>query len=274
MSDGIHPQAIVDATAIVADNARIGPSAIIGPGVVVGEGTEVGAGAQVYGPTTLGSNNRIFPLACIGFEPQDLKFRGGETGLEVGDGNIFREFCTVHRGTEEGGGRTSIGNENLFMAYTHVAHDCHVGNRTIFSNAATLAGHVTVEDEAVIGAVSAVHQFCRVGRYAYIGGYSVITKDALPWVKTVGQKPACYGVNTIGLRRKGFSDEAVKKLGGAMRILLRSGLNTTQAVEKLAKSYPGDDDVSYLIEFLTSSQRGVITALPGGRHSSRGGRAG
>ena len=270
MSKNIHASAVVDPTAELAPGVVVGPNAIIGANVSLGEGTQVGAGAQVYGPSRIGKDNRIFPLACIGFEPQDLKFGGGETRLEVGDGNRFREFCTVHRGTEDGGGLTTIGSDNLFMAYTHVAHDCHVGNRTVFSNAATLAGHVEVEDDSTIGAFSAVHQFCRVGRHAYIGGYSVITKDALPWVKTVGIKPACYGVNTIGLERKEFDEQAIERISAAMRLLLRSNLNTSQAIERMQADLPESAEVSYLIDFLRSSQRGVITALPGKR-ANRGG---
>lgn len=270
MSIDVHPAAIVDPTAVLADGVEIGPNAVIGADVTLGEGTQVGSCAQVYGPSRIGKENRIFPHACVGFEPQDLKFRGGETRLEVGDRNRFREFCTIHRGTEEGGGLTSIGDDNLFMVYTHVAHDCHVGNRTVFSNAATLAGHVEVADDSTIGAFSAVHQFCRVGRHAYIGGYSVITRDALPWVKTVGIKPACYGVNTIGLERKGFEDKTVQLLAAAMRFLLRSKLNPTQAIERMRAELEETEEISYLIEFLESSQRGLITSLPG-RQGARGG---
>lgn len=271
MTADIHPSAIIDPTAELAREVVVGAYAVVGAAVVIGRGTEVGAGAQIQGPTKIGAANRIFAYACIGFEPQDLKYRGGETRLEVGDRNVFREFCTVHRGTEEGGGLTSVGDDNLFMAYSHVAHDCRVGNHTIFSNGATLAGHVEVEDHAVIGAFSAVHQYCHVGRHAYIGGFSVITKDALPWMKTVGHKPLCYGLNTIGLERKGFDGKTIERLGRAARILLRSGLNTSQAIERLGQELGGAEDIDYLIEFLTRSERGVITARPGRRGSGRGG---
>ena len=273
MTGDIHPSAVVDPAAELAAGVTVGPYAVIGSQVVLGKGTKVGSGAQVYGPSVLGEENRIYPHACVGFEPQDLKYEGGETRLEVGSRNIFREFCTIHRGTEGGGGLTTIGDDNLFMAYTHVAHDCHVGNRTVFSNAATLAGHVDVDDDSTIGAFSAVHQHCRVGQHAYIGGYSVITRDALPWVKTVGIKPACYGVNTIGLERKGFDEKAIKLLSSAMRILLRSRLNTAQAVERLQEEYGDEAEIEYLIDFLNTSQRGVITALPG-RQGDRGGGSG
>lgn len=270
MNSQIHASAVIDPTAELAANVSVGPNAVIGAEVVIGEGTQIGASAQVYGPSRFGKENRIFPHSCVGFEPQDLKFGGGETRLEVGDRNRFREFSTVHRGTEDGGGLTTIGDENLFMAYTHVAHDCHVGNRTVFSNAATLAGHVTVDDDATIGAFSAVHQFCRVGRHAYIGGYSVITKDALPWVKTVGIKPACYGVNTIGLERKDLGKAEIQRISAAIRLLLRSNLNTTQAIERMQSEFGDSDEIAYLVDFLQSSDRGVITALPGKR-GSRGG---
>lgn len=270
MSNEIHASAVIDPSAELAAGVTVGPNAVIGAEVSLGEGTQVGASAQVYGPSRIGRENRIFPHSCVGFEPQDLKFGGGETRLEVGDGNRFREFSTVHRGTEEGGGLTSIGDDNLFMAYTHVAHDCHVGSRTVFSNAATLAGHVDVHDDATIGAFSAVHQYCRVGRHAYIGGYSVITKDALPWVKTVGIKPACYGVNTVGLERKHLPEETVREISAAIRLLLRSNLNTSQAIDRMREDLGDSEEVSYLIEYLETSQRGVITALPG-RRGSRGG---
>ena len=274
MGASVHPTAIVDADAALGDGVSVGPHAVIGPGVEVGGGCEIGAGAQLAGPTRLGEGNRLFPHACIGLDPQDLKYAGGVTRLEIGDGNVFREFCTVHRGTEKGGGLTTIGDGNLFMVYTHVAHDCTVGSRTVFSNAATLAGHVAVEDDATIGAFSAVHQFCRVGRHAYIGGFTVVTQDALPWVKTVGHKPACYGLNTIGLRRKGFEEDRLEVLSRAVRLLLHSRLNTSQAVERLRGELAGSDDVDYLIRFLESSERGVIRSLPGRRRARGGGGAG
>lgn len=272
---GIHPTAIIDPGAELASGVTVGPHAVIGAEVVLGEGTEVMAGAQIYGPTVLGRENRVFPYACIGFDPQDLKFDPeDESRLEVGDRNHFRELCTVHRGTGFGGGVTTIGDDGLFMAYTHVAHDCHVGSRTIFVNNATLAGHVEVADDAIIGAFSSVHQFCRVGRHAYIGGYSVITMDALPFVKTVGQKPACYGVNVVGLRRKGLAREAIRSLQDAYRILITSGLNTEQALEELRADLGEHDEVAYLIDFIESSKRGVIKALPGKRGGRGEGEAG
>ncbi len=266
----VHPSALVDPGARLDAGVIVGPHAVIGPRVEVGAGTRVGAGAQLRGPTRLGRDNRIFAGACVGFDPQDLKFEGEETRLEVGDRNHFREYCTVHRGTGQGGGLTAIGSDNLFMVYSHIAHDCRIGDRTVFSNNGTLAGHVDIDDDATIGAFSAVHQFCRVGRHAYIGGYSVVTRDALPFAKTVGMKPACYGLNVIGLKRKGFSAERLEPLEAAYRVLVRGKLNTAQALEKLREELGGTPDVDYLIGFVAASERGVIKETPR-QQKSRGG---
>ena len=268
MSARIHPLAIVDPIAVLGDGVEIGPFAVIGSEVEIGDGTEVGAGAKVLGPAKIGRENRIFPNATLGFEPQDLKFRGERVTLEVGDHNQFREFCTIHRGTAKGGAVTRIGSENLFMAYTHVAHDCQVGSRTIFANNATLAGHVEVHDDASISAFTSIHQFCRVGRHAYIGGYSVVVMDALPFVKTVGLKPAFYGLNSIGLKRKGVDPETIRRLDRAVRILVRSGLNTSQALARIREELASDPEVDYLIAFVESAKRGIHKSMP------RGGRAG
>lgn len=269
MSVAIHPTAVVDDRAELGSGVRVGPYAVIGPEVVVGDDCEIGSAAQLQGPTTLGSGNKVFPHACIGLDPQDLKYQGERTTLEVGNGNTFREFCTVNRGTGLGGGSTSIGNGNLLMAYTHVAHDCHVANGAILTNAATLAGHVIVEDYAAIGAFSAVQQFCRVGRHAYVGGYSIITKDALPYMKTVGAKPACIGVNRVGLQRRAFDEARIRSIERAARLVLRSGLNTTQALERLKIEFSENPDIELFIKFIEESEMGVIKALPGQR-SARG----
>lgn len=266
---GIHPLACVDPAARLGDGVTVGPFAVIGADVEIGDGTEVGGGAHIQGPTKIGRENRIYPQAAIGFDPQDLKFQGEEVRLEIGDRNQFREFCTVHRGTSKGGGITRVGSDGLFMAYTHIAHDCQVGSRVIFANNATLAGHVDVHDDANISAFSSVHQFCRVGRHAYVGGYTVATLDALPFVKTVGQKPACYGLNSIGLKRKGVPAETIRKLEIAYRILVRSRLPTPKALEQIRAELAGDPDVDYLISFIESSQRGIIKSPP--RGGSRGG---
>jgi UDP-N-acetylglucosamine acyltransferase len=258
VSAEIHPTAIVAAGAALGDGVSIGPYAVIGDGVKLGAGCTVGAHAVLQGPMSAGRACRIFPFASMGTEPQDLKYKGEPTRLEIGDDNVFREFVTVNRGTAGGGGVTRIGGGNLFMAYAHVAHDCQVGSHTIFANAATLAGHVTVEDHATIGAFSGVHQFCRVGAHAFIGGYSVITQDALPFVKSVGNRASAYGVNTIGLERKGLGAETIAALKRAYRLLLQSGLNTTQALEKIESEISGVPEVGYLVAFIRSSERGVI----------------
>ncbi len=267
MADLIHLSARVDPKAQLDTGVRVGPNALIGAGVEIGADCEIGAGAQIEGPTRIGKENRIFPLACVGFEAQDLKYAGEESWLEVGDRNTIREFCTLNRGTGFGGGTTRVGDDNLFMAYCHVGHDSQVGNRTIFVNGGTLAGHVEVGDDATIGAYSAVQQFCRVGRHAYIGGYSVITLDALPFARTVGHKPRCLGINRVGLERKGYSREQVGELGRAFRILLRSAKNTTQALAELRALPEPSADIEHLIEFVASSEKGVIKAV---RRGSRG----
>ena len=257
---------VIDSTALVHTGARIGegttigPHATVGPNVTIGANCQVGASAVIDGWTSIGDETQVYPFASIGQTPQDLKFRGEQTRLDIGARNIFREFVTVHRGTRGGGGVTTIGDRNVFMAYVHVAHDCHVGNDTIFGNTATLGGHVTVEDFANIAAGSGVHQFCRVGRHAFIGGYSVVTKDAMPYAKTVGSRPArIFGVNTIGLMRRGVSPEVITKLKRTFRYLLQSKLNTTSALRRIEQDRSlACDEVQYLVEFVRSSQRGVI----------------
>lgn len=266
----IHPTAVIDPAARIGSGVSIGPFAVIGAEVEIGDACRIEAHAVIQGPTRMGSGNRVFSGAHIGFEPQDLKFAGEEVRLEIGDRNQFREGCTVHRGTGKGGGITRVGSDNLFMVGAHVAHDCQVGSRTIFANNGTLAGHVVVEDDAIVGAFSSVHQFCRVGRYAYIGGYSVLTQDVLPYVKTVGVKPAVYGLNRIGLERKGFDAATLKLLERAYRILVRSKLAPTSALARLREELAGTSPhADYLIDFVAASERGVITTLPG-----RGGRGG
>ncbi|HEV3077639.1 MAG TPA: acyl-ACP--UDP-N-acetylglucosamine O-acyltransferase [Thermoanaerobaculia bacterium] len=264
MTSHVHALAHVDPAAILGDDVRVGPFAVIGAGVEIGDGTEIGAGAQVQGPTRIGRGNRIFPQTAIGFDPQDLKYQGEPVRLEIGDDNTIREFCTVSRGTAAGGAVTRIGSQNLLMAYVHIAHDCQLGDRTVFANLATLAGHVEVHDDAIVGAFCTVHQFARIGRHAYLGAYTVMSKDALPFVKTVGVKPACYGINTIGLKRKGFSSAQVARLGRAFRLLARSGLNTRQALARMREELGGDPEVDHFIAFIESSRRGVTKTVPRG----------
>jgi UDP-N-acetylglucosamine acyltransferase len=256
----IHPTAIVHPRAYVGRGSIIGPHAVIGPHVHIGDRCSIGASAVIDGWTAIGDETEIFPFASIGLIPQDLKFKGEMTKLTIGTRNVFREFVTINRGTSGGGGVTEIGDRNVFMAYVHVAHDCHVKNDTIFGPHATLGGHVTVEDYANISAGSAVHQFCRVGRHAFIGGYSVVTKDALPFARTVGSRPArIFGVNTIGLMRRGLAPDVVAKLKRSFRYLLQSKLNTTKALQKIAgERMLACAEVDYLVDFIRSSQRGVI----------------
>ena len=262
----IDPTAQVHPDAVVGAGTVIGPLVIIGPQVCIGEGCDIGASTVIDGRTTIGCRNRIAPFVSIGLAPQDLKYQGEPTSVVIGDGNIIREFVTVHRGTAGGGGITRIGDRNLLMAYTHIAHDCHVGCDVIFGNCATLGGHVTVEDCANVSAGSGVHQFCRVGRHAFIGGYSVVTKDALPFARTVGNRARNYGLNTIGLARRGFSHETIAKLKRAFRYLLVSRLNTSRAVQRIEQDASvACPEVQYLIEFIRSSHRGVLLRRPARR---------
>jgi UDP-N-acetylglucosamine acyltransferase len=255
----IDPTAIVSPRAHIGEGTTIGPYVTVGPHVRIGANCKIGASSVVDGWTEIGDETEMFPFSSIGLIPQDLKFRGEETQLIIGRRNIFREFVTIHRGTRGGGGITRIGDRNLFMAYAHVAHDCQIGTETIFANGATLAGHVLVEDYATIGAFSGVHQFCRVGRHAFIGGYSVVTKDALPFAKTVGNRARIYGLNTIGLMRRGFGPDVISKLKRSFRYLLQSKLNTTGALQQIQRDRSlACAEVQYLLDFIRTSQRGVI----------------
>ena len=256
----VDPTAHVDPAAQIGEGTVIGPYAVIGPDVRIGKHCRVGASVVIEGRTQIGDETQIFPMASIGLAPQDLKYKGEPTALRIGRRNVFREFVTINRGTAGGGGETTIGNDNLFMAYVHVAHDCHVGSGTIFGPHATLGGHVGVEDCANVSAGSAVHQFCRVGRYGFIGGYSVVTKDALPFGRTIGSRPArVFGVNSIGLSRRGFTPDTIAQLKQAYRYLLQSKLNTTQALVQIEQDeLLSAPEVRYLVEFIRTSQRGVI----------------
>ena len=237
---------------------------MIGPDVRIGRRCQIGASVVIEGLTEIGDDTQIYPMASIGLAPQDLKYRGEPTKLIVGRKNIFREFVTINRGTHGGGGETTIGDNNLFMAYVHVAHDCHIGSNTIFGPHATLGGHVHVEDCANISAGSAVHQFCRVGQHGFIGGYSVVTKDALPFGRTIGSRPArIFGVNTIGLSRRGFTDATIAQLRHAYRYLTQSKLNTTRALATIEQDPSlSAPEIRYLVDFIRTSQRGVILRRP------------
>jgi UDP-N-acetylglucosamine acyltransferase len=254
----VDPTAHVHPSARIGEGTTIGPQALVGPDVTVGRNCRLGASVVIDGWTEIGDDNHVFPFASIGLIPQDLKFRGEETRLVIGQRNVFREFVTIHRGTRGGGGLTLIGDDNLFMAYAHVAHDCRIGSHTIFANGATLGGHVLVEDFAHVGAFSGVHQFCRVGRHAFIGGYSVVTKDALPFGKTVGNRARIYGLNPIGLVRRGFPPETIGRLKRAYRYLLQSKLNTSLALREIEKDASvACEEVAYLVDFIRASRRGV-----------------
>jgi UDP-N-acetylglucosamine acyltransferase len=255
----IHPTAVIHSGARIGANARIGPYCVIGDEVAIGDDCELIAQVYMEGPLTVGRDNRFFPYSSIGVISQDKKFRGERAETVIGSGNTFREFVTVHRGTEGGGAVTRIGDDNWIMAYAHIAHDCIIGSHTVLANGATLAGHVRIEDYAVIGAFSGIHQFCRVGRHSIVGGYSVITKDVLPFSKTVSERETrVFGVNAVGLERHGFSAERREALSRAFRALTASKLNTSQAIEKIRAEWSDSQDVQELLRFLGSSERGVI----------------
>jgi UDP-N-acetylglucosamine acyltransferase len=254
----IHPSAIVSAEAEIVDDVWIGPYCNIGARVQISKGCRFESHVVVEGPTKIGENNQFYPFATIGLRPQDLKFAGEETFLTIGNHNVFREYVNIHRGTLGGGANTRIGDHNFLMAYSHVGHDSILGNHIIMANAATLAGHVVIEDHATIGAFSGVHQFCRVGTHGYVGGYTVITKDVLPYSKTVSERNThAYGPNVIGLERKGFSAEQIKEIKAAFRLLIQSKLNTAQAVEAI-KANVNSPETQIILNFIQSSDRGVI----------------
>jgi UDP-N-acetylglucosamine acyltransferase len=255
----IHPQAVVHARAEIGPGVFVGPGCVIGETVSIGKDTRLEANVHIAGRVRIGEDCRFSPFSAIGGEPQDTGYKGEDTEVVIGDRNIFREFVTVHRGTAKGGGTTTVGCDNYFMAYSHIAHDCRVGQQTIFTNAATLGGHVTVGDYASVGAFSAVHQFCRVGKYAFIGGFSVILQDVLPFLRVAGMRPVLlYGLNSVGLRRRGFSRERLGTLRDMFKILFYSNLNTTQAVERIKSLFPPQQDREEIIGFIESSSRGII----------------
>jgi UDP-N-acetylglucosamine acyltransferase len=255
----IHPQAIVAKSAQLADGVKVGAYAVVGEAVHLGEGCELHAHATVHGPSKIGKKNVFHSFCVVGGDPQDFTFGGERTELVAGDGNIFREYVTISRGTKKGGSITTIGNGNFFLAYSHVGHDCHIGSHTLFVNGATLAGHVTVEDFVTVGAFSPVHQFCRIGKYAYIGASTVITQDVPPFSKVVTERETKnFGANSIGLERKGFSKERLQALQRAFRLLGRAKLNTSQALEKIKETLGDSTDVQDLIKFIESAERGIV----------------
>ena len=256
----LHPTAIIDSSCDIDPTASVGPYCVIGPETSIGAGAVLDPYVHVYGWTTIGERCRFYSYASIGADPQDLKYNGENTFLRIGSDNVFREFVTLHRGTPGGHGETVIGNNNFVMASAHIAHDCTVGDNVIMANAATLAGHVTIGDHATVGAFSAVHQFCRVGPHAFIGGFSVVTRDALPFIKTVGARSEAgiYDINAVGLRRKGFSEECIRELKRAYRMLFRSGLNAGDALAAVKAETWTFPEVKLLVEFIESSERGFI----------------
>ena len=255
----IHSTAIVDPGARVADSADIGPYSIVGAEVEIGAGTRLMAHVYLEGPASIGEDNLFFPYSTCGVAPQDLKYKGERSETRIGSRNRIREFVTIHRGTEGGGLVTRLGDDNLLMAYVHVAHDARIGSGAVLANGVTLAGHVTVGDWAVIGAFSGVHQFCRVGRHAIVGGYSVVTQDVLPFSNTVSEREnRVFGANKVGLERRGFATAAIEALQTAFRLLTRAGLNTSQAIERIRAEVPPSAEVAELLDFIASSTRGFI----------------
>ncbi len=254
-----HPTAIIHPQARLACGVTVGPYSVIGEGVEIGEDTEIMSHVVLAGPAKFGKRNRIFPYASIGLDPQDTKYQGEKTYLEIGDQNVFREFVTIHRGTADDGGVTRIGSQNLLMAYVHVAHDCQLGNHIIMANGASLAGHVEIGDHAIVGAFCGIHQFSRIGAYSFLGSYTVVNKDILPYSKTSAERPmSVYGANRLGLERVGLAPEEIDEIQAAFRILCRSKLNTTQALEKLEKEGIKSSHVRALVDFVRTSERGVV----------------
>ena len=259
---GIHPTAIVAEGARIPASCTVGPYCTVGADVVLGEGCVLVSHVVLDGNLTMGAGNTVYPFACVGIAPQDLKYAGEPTLCEIGDGNTIREYVTISRGTVGGGGVTRVGNGCLIMAYTHIGHDSTIGNGCILANSATLAGHVTVEDYAVVGALCPVHQFCRIGRYSYIGGGTTITQDVLPYSLTsIERNNHAYGLNKVGLERRGFTPQQIKGLRHAYRLLQASKLNTTDALAAIRATLSDDadaDHVRYLADFIAGSQRGII----------------
>jgi len=256
-STTIHPTAVVSPSAQLGYDCFIGPYCIVGDEVVLGDNVRLESHVVIGGRTSVGAETHVFPFVSIGLASQDLKYKGEPSETRIGARNKIREFVTVHRGTAGGGMLTKIGDDCLIMAQAHIAHDCLIGDAVIMANAATLAGHVVIEDRANIGAYSGIHQFCRVGKEAYIGGYSVVVKDALPFALTVGNHAKCYGLNITGMNRRGYPRAAIDALHHAFHLLLSAKLNTSQAVERIEKEIPDSAEVSYVLRFIEESNRGV-----------------
>jgi len=254
----IHPQAIVDPGARLGIDVQVGPFSVIGANVEIGDRTWIGPHVVINGPTRIGRENKIYQFASLGEAPQDLKYAGEPTRLEVGDRNIMREYVTFSRGTVTGKGVTRVGSDNLFMAYTHVAHDCEIGDHTVFANCATLGGHVTIGDHAILGGFTGVHQFCRVGAHSMTGVATVTFKDIPPYLLVYGNTARPYGLNLRGLKRRGFSEASIETLKRAYKILYRSGLRTEEALEKLRGLAPDCPELDALVAFIATSERGIV----------------
>ena len=257
-SGNVHASAVVGRLARIGSGCYIGPYSIVGDEVELENDVRLESHCVIEGRTSIGAGTHVYPFVSIGLAPQDLKYKGEPSETRIGRRNHIREFVTIHRGTTGGGMKTQIGDDCLLMAQAHVAHDCIIGDGVIMANAATLAGHVTIENHANVGAYSGVHQFCRIGREAYVGGYSVVVKDALPFALTVGNHARCYGLNTTGMKRRGYSPEAIETVRHAFHLLLAAKLNTSQALEKIQQELTGSEEVQYLVQFIQSSKRGVI----------------
>jgi len=254
----IHPAAIVDSAARIGANVEIGPYSIIGPDVEIGDDTEIGPHVVIKGHTRIGRENRIFQFCSLGEMPQDKKYAGEPTRLDIGDRNTIREFCTFNLGTVQGGGVTSVGDDNWIMAYVHIAHDCHVANKTIFANGASLAGHVTVDDLVIFGGFTGVHQFCRIGAHVITAASSLVLQDVPPYLMVAGNSAQPYGIHVEGLKRRGFTSEAITELKRAYRTLYKSGLLLEEAKGKLAEQAKTQPDVQLMVDFLATSKRGII----------------
>ena len=260
----IHPSAIIDAGARLGADVEVGPWTVIGDGVEIGDGSVIGAHCMLKGPTRIGRENRIFPFCSIGEDPQDKKFKGDvPVRLEIGDRNTIREYCSINRGTPGGGGLTSLGNDNWIMAYCHIAHDCHIGNNTIFANNATLAGHVEIEDYAILGGFTGVHQFCRIGESSFTAISAVIVKDVPPFVMAEGNTARARAINREGLKRRGFDRTAIEAIKRAYKTLYRQGLLLEQALEQLAEPAREFPEVARLVDFIKASRRGIVRSRAG-----------
>jgi len=258
----IHPSAVVHPQAKIGNGVRIGHFSFVGEKVSVAKNTRIGAHVYIEGQTQIGEDNHIYPFCTIGTYPQDLSYKGEETSVLIGDRNTIREYVSIHRGTVNGKKKTEVGSDNYFMAYAHIAHDCRVGNETIFINGATLGGHVQVDDHAQVGSLSGVHQFCHIGMHAFVGGGTIITQDVLPFCKVAGARPTLlFGLNSIGLRRKGYSRERIRVLKDMFKLIFYSKLNTNQALNRIKKEFAQSEDRDLILDFVKSSKRGIVKKL-------------